>query len=89
MRAPLHPLSLAVCGERLKVEGFSGCRKIEGRLRSMGLLAGDVVEILSNTGPVLVGVGAARLALAPDLAQHVLVSVVAIEYQEKYKKKER
>ena len=89
MRAPLHPLSSAVTGERLKIERFTGCRKIAGRLRSMGLLAGDVVEILSNTGPVLVGLGAARLALAPDLAQHVLVSVVAIEYQEKYKKKER
>ena len=45
----------------------------------MGLLAGDVVEILSNTGSVLVGVGGTRLALASDLAQHVLVSVVARE----------
>ncbi|MCK5544342.1 MAG: ferrous iron transport protein A [Desulfobulbaceae bacterium] len=72
----LRPLSKGVCGERLKIEGFTGCRKQGCRLRSMGLSPGDIVQILHKGDPVIIALDTTRLALASIMAQHVLTSTV-------------
>jgi Fur family ferric uptake transcriptional regulator len=73
---PALPLSMAACGERVKIISFLGGRRIQGRLVAMGLVCGDIVEVLNNAGPFIVNAKGARLALGEGLAQKVLVSLV-------------
>jgi ferrous iron transport protein A len=67
---------LAIRGENLRQENH-GCRRCacHCRLESLGLRCGKTVEMLNNpgTGPLLVRVDDARLALGRGLAMKISV----------------
>ncbi|WP_456370384.1 transcriptional repressor [Thermodesulfatator atlanticus] len=73
---PALPLILVSPGEKVRVERFSGGSKAQGRLASMGLMVGDVLEIINNCGPVIVSVRGTRLAIGQGLAQKIFVTPV-------------
>ena len=77
-RKPLIPLSMAKAGETVFVREVAGCQQKQSRLASMGLRAGDRVEIINNTGGgrVILGLGAMRLAIGRGMAKKVMVSPV-------------
>ena len=51
-----------------------------GRLASMGLRKGDVLEVISNNaqGRLIVGHGTTRLALGRGVAEKITVSLVPL-----------
>jgi Fe2+ transport system protein FeoA len=71
-------LSLAALsdGESAKVLGFSGGAALAGKLGSMGIMPGAIIEKKSSSlrrGPIVVGRGATELALAYSIAEGILV----------------
>jgi Fe2+ transport system protein FeoA len=63
-------------GESATVVGFSGEASMAGKLQSMGILPGSVIEKKSSAlrrGPIVVGRGGTELALAYSIAQRILV----------------
>lgn len=63
-------------GESAKVLGFSGVSEFVGRLESMGIMPGTVIEKKSSAlrrGPIVVGRGGTQLALAYSIARGILV----------------
>ena len=77
-REPLIPLTLAKAGETVSVREVSECRHKQNRLASMGLRAGDRIEIINNTGGgrVILGLGTTRLAIGRGMAKRILVSPI-------------
>lgn len=65
-------LSLAKRGA-CQVVGFALPAEQEQRLRAMGFYEGQRVEVLRQGRTVMVKVAGSRLALAQEIAQHVLV----------------
>jgi len=76
-RQPLVPLTLAKQGERVEIKDVAGGKSAHGRLASMGLRKGDVLEVISNAGQgrLIVGHGPTRLALGRGVAEKVIVSL--------------
>ncbi len=72
---PIMPLSMAARGEKVRVVRFLGGSKMQTRLSSMGIIIGDVIEVINNTGPYIIHVKGSRLALGQGLAQKVMVSL--------------
>jgi Fur family ferric uptake transcriptional regulator len=77
-RNPLIPLAMAKPGETVFVREVAGCRHKQSRLASMGLRAGDRVEIINNTGGgrVILGLQNTRLAIGRGMAKKIMVSPV-------------
>jgi Fur family transcriptional regulator, ferric uptake regulator len=77
-RNPLIPLAMTKPGETVFVREVAGCRHKQSRLASMGLRAGDRVEIINNTGGgrVILGLQNTRLAIGRGMAKKIMVSPV-------------
>ena len=75
-RKPLMALAMAKAGETVFVREVAGCKHKQGRLASMGLRAGDRVEIINNTGGgrVILGLENTRLAIGRGMAKRIMVS---------------
>jgi Fur family ferric uptake transcriptional regulator len=80
-RQPLIPLTMAKPGERVEIKGMVGGKSAQGRLASMGLRKGDVLEVINNNGQgrLIIGLGATRLALGRGVAEKVTVSLAQLE----------
>lgn len=78
LRIPVIPLSLAKQGERLTIREFTGGVNARMRLMSMGLRAGDEIEVLTNlnSGQVVVALDYSRYALGRGLAEKIMVQPV-------------
>ena len=76
-RRPLMPLAMAKPGEKIVIKEMMGGREARSRLTSMGLRAGDRLEIINNNGMgrLIVGHGSTRLALGRGIAQKIMVSL--------------
>ncbi len=74
-RARTLPLVLAAKGERVKVVSLSGGREARKRLTDMGLGPGTCLQVINNSpsGPFIVAINEARLALGVGIAQYVQV----------------
>ena len=77
-RKPLMPLVMAKTGETVFVQDVAGCKHKQSRLASMGLRAGDRVEIINNPGGgrVILGLENTRLAIGRGMAKRIMVSPV-------------
>jgi len=80
LRQPLMPLVMAKPGERVEIKDMMGGRSAMGRLASMGLRRGDVLEVISNNaqGRLIVGHGTTRLALGRGVAEKITVSLIPL-----------
>lgn len=78
-RQPLLPLTVAKPGERVEIKEMAGGRNAQGRLTSMGLRRGDVLEVISNNGQgrLIVGHGTTRLALGRGVGEKIMVSLAS------------
>ncbi len=76
-RRPMLPLALAKSGERVIIKSMAGGRSAQGRLSSMGLRRGDILEVISNNGQgrLIVGHDCTRLALGRGVAEKIMVSL--------------
>ncbi len=73
-RVPLSSLRPRERGRVISVSGGCGAAR---RLMEMGILPGEVIEVLSNSfGPIVIRVRGATFALGRGLASRVLVEVV-------------
>ena len=72
------PLVMAKTGETVFVQDVAGCKHKQSRLASMGLRAGDRVEIINNPGGgrVILGLENTRLAIGRGMAKRIMVSPV-------------
>ena len=80
LRQPLMPLVMAKPGERVEIRDMVGGRSAIGRLASMGLRKGDVLEVISNNGQgrLIVGHETTRLALGRGVAEKITVSLAQL-----------
>ncbi len=74
-QGPAMPLCMAARGEKVRVVRFQGGHAMQGKLAAMGIVVGDVVEVLNNAGPYIINVKGCRLALGKGLAKKVMVSL--------------
>ena len=75
---PCAPLSRHKAGERVRIHAVGGDAAFRRRLRDLGLRPGNCIEV-AQQGPcgVVVASDGLKLALAPEAADHVLVSPCA------------
>ncbi|MCB2188688.1 MAG: transcriptional repressor [Deltaproteobacteria bacterium] len=74
-REPSIPLTLAIPGERLRVERVMGGDKVSNQLADLGICPGTQLEVISGGhGPVVVAVRGTRLALGRGAALKIYVS---------------
>ena len=80
LRQPLMPLVMAKPGERVEIRDMVGGRSAIGRLASMGLRKGDVLEVISNNGQgrLIVGHETTRVALGRGVAEKITVSLAQL-----------
>jgi ferrous iron transport protein B len=71
----MQRLNRLKAGTRGRLMSVDGCRSMERRLIDMGLMVGELVEVVQNTGmgPVTVLVKGSRLALGHTLAERMLI----------------
>jgi Fe2+ transport system protein FeoA len=72
------PLSSIRRGSRVRIENMERSSALGRRLAEMGILAGEVVDVLRNEGPcpLVLGLGDARLMLGKTLGDRIEVSLV-------------
>ncbi len=79
-RAPCgaFPLTLADCGQRLRIVRLLGGRTFQCRMASIGLCPGQKIEVSTNNGkalgPRIVTTDAGRFALGCGMCQKILVA---------------
>jgi Fe2+ transport system protein FeoA len=76
---PPFALTSLADGETARVVGFSGGGSAAGKLESMGILPGTILEKKSaafRQGPIVVARGGTQLALAYAIARGILVEPV-------------
>ncbi|HDM75918.1 MAG TPA: ferrous iron transport protein A [Deltaproteobacteria bacterium] len=79
-RAPCgaFPLTLADCGQRLRIVRLLGGRTFQCRMASIGLCPGQRIEVSTNNGktqgPRIVTTDAGRFALGCGMCQKILVA---------------
>lgn len=75
MQARKMPLTQARPGDRVKVESIQSGRQAETRLSTMGLRAGDTIEIITSQpqGQMVVSVDCKRFILGHGLACKIMV----------------
>ena len=76
--SPCEPLSRHKAGEMVRIHSVGGDAAFRRRLRDLGLRPGNCIEV-AQQGPcgVVVTSDGLKLALAPEAADHVLVSPCA------------
>ncbi len=76
--SPCEPLSRHKAGQMVRIHAVGGDAAFQRRLRDLGLRPGNCIEV-SQHGPcgVVVTSDGLKLALAPEAAEHVLVSPCA------------
>lgn len=68
------PLGLVSGGKHATVINIVGAESIKVRLVEMGFNKGALVKVLKNeSGPLIVGLGEARMILGRSMAQKVMV----------------
>ena len=72
------PLTLdhAARSERVRVVGVSGGRRLVHRLAALGVVPGVVLTVVRPSGPALIMVGGARIAVGRAAAQAIEVESV-------------
>ncbi|MFZ5775573.1 MAG: transcriptional repressor [Thermodesulfobacteriota bacterium] len=75
-REPALPLPLAANGERVRIVRIAGGREAAARLADLGLVPGECLEVISNhpSGPFIVALRGARLAINSGMAQKIMVA---------------
>ncbi|RPF42565.1 ferrous iron transport protein A [Thermodesulfitimonas autotrophica] len=75
--APL-PLRLLLAGEEGIVRAIGGGKELYARLAALGFVPGKKVRVVQNQmcGPLIVSLGAGRVALGRGVAQRILVEKV-------------
>ena len=76
-RRPLMPLAMATPGEKVVVSDVRAGRMARSKLTSLGLRAGDRIEVISNDGQgrLVIGRDSTRLAIGRGLAGKIMVSM--------------
>lgn len=72
-----YPLSVAACGECVRLVGIVGGRRLRHRLAELGLNAGSVVRVVRRQpgGPLILAVkGDARMAIGRGMAHKIIVA---------------
>jgi ferrous iron transport protein A len=72
------PLTLdnAARAERVRVVGVSGGRRLVHRLAALGVVPGVVLTVVRPSGPALIMVGGARIAVGRAAAQAIEVEAL-------------
>ncbi len=74
MRISMKELCSCLPGKTAQVIEIVGGSNVNRKLADLGIFPGSFVEILKNEGgPVLLAVGASRLALGRGMAEKVIV----------------
>ncbi len=79
-RAPCgaFPLTMADCGQRLRIVRLLGGKTFQCRMASLGLCPGQKIEVSANNsksqGPRIVTTDAGRFALGCGMCQKILVA---------------
>lgn len=72
------PLTMANCGERLKIVRLLGGRTFQCRMASLGLCPGHEIELSTNNGsgpgPRIVSTNVGRFALGCGMCHKILVA---------------
>ena len=70
------PLGFAAPDTPVVVTGLAGCADMKRRLADLGILIGAQIRLVRSaaSGPLLVGVGTARVAVGQDMARKILVA---------------
>lgn len=80
--APLGPLSAFPPGSRVRVEALCDCPKARGRLCSMGITPGTVVEITAGCGgPVCLRARGCAVTIGHGLAEKVYGRLAGESFQ--------
>lgn len=78
IRKPSAPLSTAGVGERVRIERMSGGEKISKQLNSMGLNIGAELEVISNSGGLMmVNAVGTRLAVGQEVSSRIFISLIS------------
>jgi len=66
---------------KVKIAGFLGGKHFLKKMNALGILIGDIVEIVANPGhgPVIIGKGSLRIAIGFGMASKILVEKVSDE----------
>ena len=67
------PLSTLSPGEKALVTTVVGGTNLKNKLLDMGLVTDEPIEVLSKSGPVIVGVKGSRIAIGKGIAQKIMV----------------
>jgi len=73
-REPVIPLSMAVPGEELVLREIRGGERFNLRLAEMGLTEGTPLQVVTNSGQVIISVRNSRVAIGRGMASKILVS---------------
>jgi len=68
-----RPLTEVAVGERVRLVNVGGGRRFVRRLADLGLVPDSELQVVNNTGPVIVALGNARVALGRGVAAKILV----------------
>jgi len=69
----LRPLTDVAVGERVHLARLGGGQRFMRRLADLGLIPDREVQVINNTGPIIVALGNARVALGRGMAAKILV----------------
>ncbi len=72
---PFFPLSLTHPGERVRIVEIGGGKKLQERLRLMGINQGDTIHVehCQAQGAVIVSMGSKRFGLGGGMAMKIFV----------------
>lgn len=71
--AALRPLTEVSPGERVKVVSTGGGQHFVQRLADLGVVPDTEIQLLNNSGPVIVALGNTRIALGRGMASRIFV----------------
>lgn len=72
-------LLTAGSGNKIRIIGFETGSDLEGKLRQLGILPGDLARVLRHAplgGPVLIEINGREIALGETIASKVLVEEI-------------
>ena len=76
MMSKAFPLAMAAIGEQVYLESIKGGKKMLRRLTALGLTPGVELNVVQNTGGVLLlSVRGSRIALGRGMARKMMVSL--------------
>lgn len=69
----LRPLTEVAVGEHVRLVRTAGGRGFVQRLADLGLIPDTEIQVLNNTGPIILGLANTRIALGRGMAAKILV----------------